>query len=409
MSEGKDCLTVLDFIGQANRRYHFDDKFAALLSSSEKNISNEIRRGFTSLPKGCYIQLERKAEKYILDNIRASYGTAAGLISRIETFEEDSGRPLSLGAFLEYHHLSVQDIYKFKSFSRLCVMAGIRDDFDEPLEDVLTKAFGRLAYIDSRRWISFLLHILTASEEDLGEYGTPVDLAENSIDSVFTEREIRMLQMFQYTVWAKSYKDCGFSNLLDGIREIRKNRVLCGEMIELLRYRYNDIDVLDAPVDLGFDCPLDLHCNYTRDQILVAMDFMKPGTVREGVKYLPDKKMDVFFITLNKSDKDYSPTTMYKDYSINETLFHWQSQSTTSETSETGKRYIHHSEQGSRIAVFVREFKKDPLNGKASPYTFLGTAEYVTHEGSRPMSITWKLHAPIPAKYLPRTNRLLVV
>ena len=42
------------------------------------------------------------------------------------------------------------------------------------------------------------------------------------------------------------------------------------------------------------------------------------ATVREGVKWLPEKQLDVFFVTLNKADKDYSPTTMYKDYSINE-------------------------------------------------------------------------------------------
>ena len=32
LSEDKECLTVLDFIGQANRKYNFEDKFAALLS-----------------------------------------------------------------------------------------------------------------------------------------------------------------------------------------------------------------------------------------------------------------------------------------------------------------------------------------------------------------------------------------
>ena len=72
-------------------------------------------------------------------------------------------------------------------------------------------------------------------------------------------------------------------------------------------------------------------------------------TVREGVKYLPEKSADLFFVTLNKSDKEYSPTTMYNDYSINDVLFHWQSQSTTSEASNTGQRYIHHKEMGSQI------------------------------------------------------------
>jgi hypothetical protein len=34
----------------------------------------------------------------------------------------------------------------------------------------------------------------------------------------------------------------------------------------------------------------------------------------------------------------------------------------------------------------------------AAPYTFLGPATYVTHQGERPMSITWRLHHPMPAE-----------
>ena len=108
------------------------------------------------------------------------------------------------------------------------------------------------------------------------------------------------------------------------------------------------------------------------------------------------------------ADKDYSPTTMYNDYSINEWLFHMQSQSTTAEYSPTGQRYIHHKERGSRVLLFVREFKEDRLTGGAEAYTYLGTASYVKHEGSKPMNITWKLDAPIPAKYLKKTNKLVV-
>ena len=56
---------------------------------------------------------------------------------------------------------------------------------------------------------------------------------------------------------------------------------------------------------------------------------------------------------------------MYKDYSINESLFHWQSQSTTAENSATGQRYIHHRAKGSRVLLFVREFKADARFGGA--------------------------------------------
>lgn len=118
------------------------------------------------------------------------------------------------------------------------------------------------------------------------------------------------------------------------------------------------------------------------------------------------KQIDVLFVTLNKSDKDYSPTTMYNDYSINEELFHWQSQSTTTDTGTVGQRYIHHRERSSKVLLFVREFKSDLVG--AAPYTFLGTANYVKHNGSRPMNITWKLDHPIPAKYLKKTKKLVV-
>ena len=97
-----------------------------------------------------------------------------------------------------------------------------------------------------------------------------------------------------------------------------------------------------------------------------------------------------------------------KDYSINESLFHWQSQSTTAENSSTGQRYIHHKERGSKVLLFVREFKADRMTGGAEAYTYLGTANYVKHTGSRPMNITWQLDRPIPAKFLKKTNKLVV-
>lgn len=393
LSEGKECLTVLDFIGQANKKYNFEDKFASLLSNTTRGVTREIKDGFVSLPKGCYIQLEKKAARYILDNIRASYGNSAGLVARIATFEVDTGLKFTLESFLYHYRIDPRSIYKFDSFSRLCARADMINNFEEPIEEVLSKALGRFTSVDSRRWIVFMLRVLN----DIGN----VDFVK------FSDLEKRMLQMFYITVWGKSIEDWSSDEVLENFHALSDSPVMLSELIALLEYNYNHIDFIDAPVDLGFACPLDLHCTYARDQLLVAMDFMKPNTVREGVKWLPEKGIDVFFITLNKSDKDYSPTTMYKDYSINETLFHWQSQSTTNAEGKVGQRYINHPKNGSKVLLFVREFKND-VYGNTAPYTYLGTANYVSHNGSRPMNITWKLDEPIPAKYLKKTNKLVV-
>lgn len=90
LAENKDCLTVLDFIGQANKKYNFEEKFAALLSNTTRSVSRELKEGFVSAPKGCYIQLEKYAAKYVLDNISASYDRTSGLVARAAAFTEDT-------------------------------------------------------------------------------------------------------------------------------------------------------------------------------------------------------------------------------------------------------------------------------------------------------------------------------
>ena len=392
LSDGKECLTVLDFIGQANRKYNFEEKFASLLANTTHSVEYELKHGFISAPKGCYIQLEKKAAHVILNNIKKSFGLKSGLVNRIATFEEDSGLCLSLSNFLRYYRLDPKIIYSKYSFARLCVAAGVRDEINEPIEAVMTKAMGRFASIDSRRWIQFLLELLPKLDN--------IDFTK------LPDIEKRMLQMFYITVWQKSADRWDSDEVLDNLYALSDSPIMLSELIELLQFKYDSIDFIDQPVMLGFACPLDIHCTYTRDQLLVAMDFMNPNSVREGVKWLPEKQIDVLFVTLNKSDKDYSPTTMYNDYSINETLFHWQSQSTTTDTGSVGQRYINHRKRGSKVLLFVREFKSDVVG--AAPYTFLGTANYVKHHGSRPMNITWKLDRPIPAKYLKKTNKLVV-
>ena len=128
--------------------------------------------------------------------------------------------------------------------------------------------------------------------------------------------------------------------------------------------------------------------------------------MREGVLHLPDLKPTSSSSPCRRPEKDYSPTTMYQDYAINERLFHWQSQSTTSADSPTGRRYIEHAERGHTVLLFGREHKS--RNGLAQPYSFLGPARYVSHTGSRPMSITWRLEHSLPARLFRILARLAV-
>ncbi len=95
---------------------------------------------------------------------------------------------------------------------------------------------------------------------------------------------------------------------------------------------------------------------------------------------------------------------MYEDYAISDRLFHWQSQSATSDVSSTGQRYINHQEQGYTPLLFIREHKRLE-NGLTAPYFFAGPLRYRRHEGSKPMSITWELEHQLPARALTWARR----
>ena len=180
------------------------------------------------------------------------------------------------------------------------------------------------------------------------------------------------------------------------------------ELKELMKYNLDRINHLPRPL-LIEDVPLELHANYNTTQVLSAFGINtlhKLMPFREGVKYVADLNTDVFFITLKKSEKHFSETTLYEDYAIDQNLFHWQTQSRVTTTSPTGMRYINQRSNGSRVVLFVREERTDTY-GKTAPFTCLGLADYVTHRGSMPISIEYKLREKMPMSVLRVSNRFV--
>lgn len=147
--------------------------------------------------------------------------------------------------------------------------------------------------------------------------------------------------------------------------------------------------------------PLRSHARYSREELLAGLgmgtlDKGVPGSIREGVKWLPSMRTDALMVTLKKSEADYSPTTMYRDFAINQDAFHWESQSTTSSASPTGRRYVEHEVLGTSVVLFVRRAKTGDIG--TEPYTCLGTVRFDHSTGSRPMQIVWKLDREMPVE-----------
>jgi hypothetical protein len=90
----------------------------------------------------------------------------------------------------------------------------------------------------------------------------------------------------------------------------------------------------------------------------------------------------------------FRSASTYLDHWIDENTFHWQSQNATTPESSKGRSIIDHQKTGWQIHLFLRDNKLS--NGTAAPFTYHGTANYVKHEGSAPMSVTLALQgAPL--------------
>jgi superfamily II DNA or RNA helicase len=389
LSSGKECLTVLDFIGLSHPNYNFEDKFRSLIGRTTNSIQQELENGFPHTPAGCIIELEKQAKEHILENIKHSLKRNRNqLVNRIKSFNSDTGKELTLSNFIKHYHMSLYDIYSKACWNRLILEADKIKEFYQSDEKQITKGIKRILHNNSRRFIKEICNFISNPNYSIDE---------------------TILLMLYYDIWFESGDKLGFNQIKESVQQLLRNEKMIAELKEVLEINYENINFIDKEISLPYKLPLDLHCRYTRDEILSANGFYKLNkkrSQREGVLYMKELKTDFLFVTLNKTDKEYSPTTLYNDYAINESLFHWQSQSTTSISSATGQRYINHSKTNNILLLFVRENKKE--NGMGSPYYYLGPINYKEHSGSRPINITWELQYPMPAHLLRKTAKLAI-
>ena len=398
LAEDKECLTVLDFVGNSRPEYDFEGKFRALVGKTNTPIHKEVEADFPHLPLGCSIVLEKKAKRFILDNIqKATTININQLLLKIRNFRHQTTLELTLKNFLSLNHFPLEVIYKpGYTWKRLCAKAGQIEDFTDINESEIYRAI-------RKKWLSCCSTSYFEFVLSLAKKGFKVDFG------TLNENERTMCLMLYYDVWQNPGL---FNSLEESINAIGKNKILVSEIIELLEILLDKIDFLEKEIDLPYRQPLKVHSRYTRDQILVAFGmntFEKPSSNKIGVGVAENKELntEILFVDLIKSEKDFSPSTLYQDYAISESLFHWQSQNASRPDRGKGLSYIKHIEEDKNILLFVRESNENEYKNTMS-YVFIGKAKFVDYYGSKPMSITWQLSEPLPPYLWKETAKMAV-
>ena len=375
----KNTLTVVDLIGQQHRRFRFDTKLRALIDSRNGRLVDQVENDFPYLPAGCEIKLDRQSRDVILNSLRAAAGAGnwSVLVDDLRRLGD-----VSLRTFLRDSERSLNDLYRSRdrTWTRLRHDAGLPVAAGDEHPEALVRAIHRLLHIDDADRVETYRRFLTAAH-------MPAQL---------TERDRRLLSMIAIDIFGRRH---GFVDLDAALDAIWSNPAARDELAQVLEILGHEADSATQPLDFG---PLRVHARYTRDEALLALGdgtFEKPPTAREGVRWLSDISTDVLFVTLRKSETRYSPSTRYRDYALSPRLFHWESQSTTTRDSPTGRRYRRQREAGTAVLLFVRE-SPTLANGAAAPFTLLGPATFVEDRGERPIQITWQLHTPMPESLL---------
>jgi len=91
LCEGKECLTVLDFVGRQHANYHFDAKYRALLADAHVPLVQQIRENAFSLPRGCFISLEKVAQQTVLAHIEQALTRRKGLVQKVFGIDAQRG------------------------------------------------------------------------------------------------------------------------------------------------------------------------------------------------------------------------------------------------------------------------------------------------------------------------------
>lgn len=392
-AKGKSVLTVLDYIGQQRREFRFDAKLKALTGLRRKALEKAVEDGFPYLPSGSQIILDRVAQQTVLANIRDQLRVSRKqLVAEVRSYGEHL-----LEDYLRESGRDLPDVYRktgdsWTSLIREAGLVDIRQTHDVVLASHLNETSALEEDLLRR-----MTAMLCIDDPERAETYTNL-VSENAprYDEL-SDREQMLARMLFFALWPNGG---GHTSYDAGLDFLRSYPLVCAEIRQLAALGVQRSGYAPKGLGLGLQqIPLYSHATYRREEVLAALGYFALGgktSHREGVAWCAETKTDAFFVTLEKDEKERAASIMYKDYAMSPEVFHWESQNATSPESTTGQRYINHKALESKVLLFARPRQRDE-NGMTMPYTCLGQLDYMSHSGSKPVGIVWKLHRAMPA------------
>jgi superfamily II DNA or RNA helicase/HKD family nuclease len=379
-SEDK-CLTVLDFVGQCRREFRYDLRFSSLLPGKRHRLTEEVENGFPHLPSGCAIAMERQARETILASIKRTYQNPEFRIR--DAFSNwPADQPPNFREFIESTGEDPIELLAKRSWSYW--KAIVRHE--PPPEDSDLAPFklhlllARAALQRAPRYLDWLKRLTQATDANLET------LSQESLAKPAYQ-----------LLWNLHGNLIDASNLAEAFQRLHRNSSIIRDLSEVVDWA-TSLSPTSTPKLPGLPDTLELHGIYSSTEINAIFGknaFAGAGSRGVGVVHFEDQKVVVHLVTFEKNEKQFSETTMYRDFPTAPDLLHWESQAAATQSGKMGRIYAKHETLGYRILFFTR-IRKEAARGVTSPFLFLGEGKFLDATGNRPIAIRWRLQHPMP-------------
>lgn len=382
-SEDK-CLTVLDFVGQCRREFRYDLRFSSLLPGKRHHLTEEVENGFPHLPSGCAISMEREARETILASIKRTYQNPE-LRIRDAFSNWPANQAPSFREFIESTGEDPIDLLAKRSWSHW--KAIVRN---EPAPEDPDLAPFKLHFLLARSALqraSQYLHWLKRLTQ------TTVVNLESLCQEPLAKPAYQLL-------WNRKGKEIEAKNLEEAFQRLHRNPSIIHDLEEVIDWALS-LATANMPHLPGLPDTLELHGVYSSTEInaIFGKDaFAGSGSRGVGVVHFEDQKVIVHLVTFEKNERQFSETTMYRDFPTAPDLMHWESQAGATQSGKMGRIYANHEALGYRILFFTR-IRKEAARGVTAPFLFLGEGKFLDAVGNRPIAIRWKLQYAMPTAH----------
>lgn len=406
--EGKEYVTVLDFIGNYQKSFVVPLALSGQFNHrafDKDSLRVAVETEFVDLPDGCAVDLEPISREQILrkiDEVRLDRNQVLSDLYR--QFKGLLGRPPEIEDFLYAENAPSLSFFisKYQSWVETKRRMGDSNEHDlrlleSPVHLDLVRRVEKMLPV---KWPYEFVVLQEALDHGMAVIGSVMERLVNRFGPVvsvekhqrYVEQAMRKLSI----TTSPNAMPFGSSDSKAFVMnpDMRRawadfpeylNRRLAYGLIEFQR-TYAPTSFFGSPESIL------LYQNYTRnDLIFLFQANVQAGSWREGISKVRNHYL--LFINLNKGDA-VEEHLKYHDHFVDNRQFHWQSANQTSHASQRGQDYSRHRETDIHIHLFIRKFEK--MHGVTLPFTYLGEADYVESHGDNPMNIVWRLHHAVP-------------